>query len=152
MFVVIDCLLTHSRYPGHLNDSWTYWVLPRIGFNHQRALPQAARLLADGGYAARVQLITSRGIARNHRIRHKNRELRHLRVRIEHSIVALKIYRSISMIFKQKRPFLPIVVATCGFWPTEDKDFYNNLKLSDLDTVWFKQVIGEIYGLQEKAV
>ena len=74
-----------------------------------------ARILADGGYAARVPVITPRRIARNRRQLQANRALRSLRMQIEHSIGFQKVYASINSIFRHKRSFLPFVVCTCGF-------------------------------------
>ena len=68
-------------------------------------LPRRARLLADGGYPARVPLIVLTRIARNRRQRSANRaNLRSLRVRIEHSTGFQKIYSSISSVFRHHRP------------------------------------------------
>lgn len=75
------------RYPGHLNDATTYRLLPGIGNNRQRNLPRQACLFADGGYTGQVPLITPRRqLVRNRRVQRANRELRRLRVQIEHGL------------------------------------------------------------------
>ena len=61
-----------------------------------RDLPRRARILADGGYAARVPVITPRRIARNRRQSQTNRALRSLRMQIKHSIGFQKVYASIN--------------------------------------------------------
>jgi hypothetical protein len=73
-----------------------------IGFHGQKRLPRNDRLLADGGYAARVPLVTPHKIARNRIQRRSNRHLRRLRVQIEHRFGNLKVYNSISQVFRQK--------------------------------------------------
>lgn len=114
-----DCDLTayyfFFRFPGHMNDAQCYQTLPRIGHGRASNLPRRARLLADGGYAARVPLIAPRRIARNRRQRQANRAIRAIRMQIDHSIRFHKVYASIISIFRHKRCFLPFVVCTCGF-------------------------------------
>lgn len=90
-------------------------MIPSIGPNGVLRLPRQCRLASDGGYAARMPLVRPRIIARNRRTRDANRELRKIRVKVEHAIGYLKVYRSTSAIFRHKRPFLPIVVQTCAF-------------------------------------
>ena len=41
-----------------MNDAQCYRSLPQIGHGRARDLPRRARILADGGYAARVPVIT----------------------------------------------------------------------------------------------
>lgn len=101
-------------FPGHLNDASTYRYLPSIGFGRQRPLPRNARILADGGYPAQIPLVAPHRIARNRVQRTANRKLRQIRVKVEHTIGAVKIYKSVGEVFRQKRSFLPIVVTTCG--------------------------------------
>ena len=98
-----------------MNDAHCYQTLPRIGRDMARDLPRRARLIADGGYAARVLLIVPRSIVHNRRQRLANRRLRSFRMQIEHSIGFQKVYASISSVFMHKRLFLPFVVSTCGF-------------------------------------
>lgn len=57
-----------------------------------RDFPRQARILADGGYAARLPVITHRRIARNRRQLQANRALRSLRMQIENSIGFQKVY------------------------------------------------------------
>ena len=80
-----------------------------------RNMPRRVRLLADGGYAARVPLIVPRRIAQNRRQRQANQALRTIRMQIEHSIGFQKVYASVDSIFRHKKYFLPFVVCTCGF-------------------------------------
>ena len=103
-----------NSFPGHLNDASTYRYLPSIGFGRQRPLPRNARILADGGYPGQIPLVRPHRIARNRLQRTANRKLRQLRVSIEHTIGAVKVYKSVSEVFRQKRSFLPNVVTTCG--------------------------------------
>ena len=117
-----------SRFPGHLNDASTFQYLPSIGFHGQKRLPRNARLLADGGYAARVPLVTPHRIARTRLQRRANRQLRRLRVQIEHRFADLKVYKSISQVFHQKREFLPIVVGTCGLFINRKRLFIQRLR------------------------
>ena len=99
---------THEWCPM-LPESFSDWTC------RARDLPRRARILADGGYAARVPVITPRRIARNRRQSQTNRALRSLRMQIKHSIGFQKVYASINSIFRHKRFFLPFVVCTCGF-------------------------------------
>ncbi|KAL9978538.1 hypothetical protein ACROYT_G016065 [Oculina patagonica] len=72
-------------FPGHLNDASCYQRIPRIGRHRHRDLPRGARLLADGGYPARLPLIVPTRNPRNARQRSANRALRSLREeRLEH--------------------------------------------------------------------
>ena len=104
------------RFPGHMNDAQCYRTLPQIGHGRARNLPRRARLLADGGYAARVPLIAPRRIGRNRRHRQANRALHSLRVQIYRTLIGFhKVYASINSVFRHKRCFLPFVVCTCGF-------------------------------------
>ena len=98
-----------------MNDSQTYRLIPSVGNNGILRLPRHGRLAADGGYPARDPLIKPIRLAQNRRARDANRELRKIRVKVEHSIGFLKVYRSISSVFRQRRPFLPVVVQTCAF-------------------------------------
>ena len=123
--IIFDFL---RSFPGHLNDATTYRYLPSIGFHGQKQLPRNARLLADGGYAGRVPLITPHRIARNRIQRRANRELRKLRVQIEHRFGDLKVYNSISQVFRQKRAFLPFVVGTCGCFVNRRRLFIQRLR------------------------
>lgn len=97
-----------------MNNAQCYRSLPQIGHGGASGLPRRARLLADGGYAARVPLIVPRQIARSRRQVQENRALRSLRIQIEHSIEFQKVYASVNSIFRHKRSFLPFVVCTCG--------------------------------------
>ena len=116
-----------SRFPGHLNDASTFQYLPSIGFHGQKRLPRNARLLADDRYAARVPLVTPHRIARTRLQRRANRQLRR-RVQIQHRFGDLKIYKSISQVFRQKREFLPIVVGTCGRFINRKRLFIQRLR------------------------
>ena len=95
--------------------------LPQIGHGRARDLPRRARILADGGYVAKLPVINPRRIARNRRQLQANRALRSLRMQIEHSIEFQKLYASINPIFRHKRSFLPFVVCTCGFLSNRGK-------------------------------
>ena len=117
-----------SRFPGHLNDASTFKYLLSICFHGQKCLPRNARLLADGGYATRVPLVTPHRIARTRLQRRANRLLRRLRFQIEHRFGDLKVYKSISQVFRQKREFLPIVVGTCGLFINRKRLFIQRLK------------------------
>lgn len=108
-------IFSFNRFPGHMNDAQCYQALPRIGHGRARNLPRRARLLADGGYAARLPLIAPRRNARNRRQIQANRALRSIRMQVEHSIGFQKVYASVNSIFIHKRCFLPFVVCTCGF-------------------------------------
>ena len=79
-----------------MNDAQCYRRLPQIGHGRAIGLPRRARILADGGYAARVPVITPRRIARNRRQSQTNRALRSLRMQIKHSIGFQKVYASIN--------------------------------------------------------
>lgn len=116
------------RFPGHMNDAQCYRSLPQVGHGRARDLPRRARILADGGYAARVPVITPRRIARNRRQLRANRALRSLRMQIEHSIGFQKVYASINSIFRHKRSFLPFVVCTCGFLSNRRKLIIRRLR------------------------
>ena len=98
-----------------MNNAQCYRSLSQIGRGLPKGLPRRARLLVDGGYAAKVPLIVPRRIARNRRQLQANRALRSLRIQIEHSIGFQKVYASVNLIFRHKRSFLPFVVCTCGF-------------------------------------
>ena len=69
-----------------------YRSLPQIGHDRARDLPHRAWILVDGGYAARVPVITPRQIARNRRQLQANRALHSLRMQIERSIGFQKVY------------------------------------------------------------
>ena len=112
-----------------MNDAQYYRSLPQVGHGRARGLPRRARILADGGYAARVPVITPRRIARNRRQLQANRALRSLRMQIEHSIGFQKVYASINSIFRHKRSFLPFVVCTCGFLSNRRKLIIRRLRL-----------------------
>ena len=88
-----------------MNDAQCYRSLPQIGHGRARDLPRRAHILADGGYAARVPVVTPRRIARNRRQSQANRALRSLRMQIKHSIGFQKVYASINSIFRHKRFF-----------------------------------------------
>lgn len=124
----IPALLYFYRFPGHMNDAQCYQTLPRIGHGRIRNLPRRARLLADGGYAARVPLVVPRRIARNPRQTQANRVLRSIRMQIEHSIGFQKVYASVNSIFRHKRYFLPFVVCTCGFLSNRRKLIIRRLR------------------------
>ena len=117
-----------SGFPGHMNDAQCYQTLPRIGHGRARNLPRRARLLADGGYAARVPLIAPRRIARNRRQRQANRALRAIRMQIEHLIRFHKVHAFINSIFRHKRCFLPFVVCTCSFLSNRTKLIIRRLR------------------------
>ena len=114
-FAWITTIIVPYRFPGHMNDAQCYRSLPQVGHGRARVLPRRARILADGGYAARVPVTTPKRSARNRRQLQANRALRSLRMQIEHSIGFQKVYASINSIFRHKRSFLPIVVCTCVF-------------------------------------
>ena len=59
-FAWITTTIVPYRFPGHMNDAQCYRSLPQIGHGRARDLPRRARILADGGYAARVPVITPR--------------------------------------------------------------------------------------------
>ena len=106
-----------------MNDAHCYQTFPRIGRGMAWDLSRRARLIEDGGYAARVSLIVPRSIVHNRRQRLANRRLRSIRMQIEHSIGFQKVYASISSVVRHKRLFLPFVVSTCGFCQTEENFF-----------------------------
>ena len=85
-FAWITTIIVPYRFPGHMNDAQCYRSLPQIGHGRASDFPPRARILADGGYAARLSVITPRRIARNRRQLQANRALRLLRMQIEHSI------------------------------------------------------------------
>ena len=115
--------LVICRFPGPIKDAQCYQTLQRIGRSMARDLPRRARLIADGGYPARVPLIVPRRIVHNRRQRLANRRLRSIRVQIEYSIGFQNVYACISSVFRHKRLFLPFVVSTCGFLSTEETFF-----------------------------
>lgn len=59
----------HMQVSWPHGDAHCYQILPRIGRGMARDLPRRARLIADGGYAARVLLIVPRSIVHNRRQR-----------------------------------------------------------------------------------
>ena len=111
-----------------MNDPQCFQLIPRIGYGMARALPQNARLLADGVYAARIPLIVPRRFPRNRRQRRANKALRSVRIQIEHSIGFMKVYSSINSKFRHKRLFLPYVVSICGFLSNRRKIFLRRLR------------------------
>lgn len=101
---------------GHSTDAATYGRLPQVGYNHQLNIPQRNTfILADGGYPSRYPLLTPfrRIMGRYNALQAQaNRAHRHIRVRIEHRIGDVRIYRSVPGRhgrFRQRRFLSPLV-------------------------------------------
>ena len=74
VFAWITTTIVPYRSPGHMNDAQCYRRLPQIGHGRASDFPPRARILADGGYAARLSVIIPRRIARNRRQLQANRD------------------------------------------------------------------------------
>ena len=104
-----------------MNDAQCYRSLPQIGLGRARDLLRWPRILADGGYSARLPVITPRQIARNRKQLQANRVLRSLRMQIEHSIGVQKVYASINSIFSHKRFFFALCCLYLRFIFKQEK-------------------------------
>lgn len=102
-----------SGFLGHLTDARSYELLPRIGHNFVLNLPRNAYIFADSGYPRGYPLLvpfSRRGGQRlTLQMQLYNRLLSRLRVRVEHRIRDLKVYRCVSGRFRHRRWRLPAV-------------------------------------------
>lgn len=102
---------------GHATDADSFARLPAIGYQRQLHLPRGAYLLADGGYPAAEPLLTPFRRPRGGRlnlVRYRaNVELGRARVRVEHRIGDVRVYRSVpgrAGRFRARREFVCVVV------------------------------------------
>lgn len=102
--VIVDCngFFTYGQagFLGHLLDSASYAMMPNIGYNCPLSLPRRSYILADSGYPRGYPLLapfTRRGGRRlTPDMLLYNQVLSGYRVRVEHRIHDLKVYRCIS--------------------------------------------------------
>ena len=107
-----------------MNDAQCYQTLPRIDRGMARDLPRRARLIADGGYAARVSLIVPRSIVHNRRQRLAKRRLHSIRiVQVEHSIGFKKFMPLSVQNLGTKGSFFHLSFLRVAFCQTEEKFF-----------------------------
>lgn len=122
--VVIDNLgiirFVETGFYGRLNDAQQFTLMTRIG--DQLPFPEDCFLLGDKIYSNRhpimtpytqVQIRQRHGHERHRAIR-VNRNIYRYRTSVERAIRELKIYSSISSIWRQRRHFLAPIVKLCA--------------------------------------
>lgn len=111
-----------SGFPGHQNDAQVLTHLPDIGPNMELEFPNNCVLLADKIFPNvypfttpyRHQQILQRNQHQQRKCRKFNRILSSYRVKVEHAIRGMKIYRVIGMLWRHPRWYISSVVDICA--------------------------------------
>jgi hypothetical protein len=109
-----------SGFLGHQNDAQQFILMRQIGV--ELPFPDVCFLLGDTIYPNRYPLLTPYSMAqirRKHGVERQqslrfNRYLRRYRVKVEHTIAQMKIYKSISSVWRHPRNLLSNVVKICA--------------------------------------
>lgn len=123
------------RFPGHLNDTNCFRMMPSIGPGCDLPLPEDCHIMADLGYPPHPVLVRpkKRNQVRNARQQRINQELRKCRVKVEHAIGFFKTYRSISSRWRNRKAFLSIVIHCCACLSNRRRRFLMRLLLNIFD-------------------
>lgn len=112
-----------------MNDASVYHTVPLIG-GAGMPFPAWGKLLADGGFPDVPALITPWRAPRLEGYpmrRLMNTELSFFRSSVEHSIGDLKVFASITDVYRHRRAFQPVIVETVCFLSTRRERFLSDL-------------------------